>query len=102
MAPVERDTVLARLDRRESGGFKRHDVLVHTGVAAPLAALVYVAGPANPNYLGPAPLDAIAGQVRAACGPSGANAEYVLQLDTALREMGGEDPHVESLARLVE
>ena len=102
VAPVERDAVLTRLDRRESGGFERDDVLVHTGGAVPVEALVYVAGPSNPNYLGPAPLDAIAGQVRAARGPSGANAEYVLQLAAALREIGGEDPHVEALARLVE
>ena len=44
---------------------------------------------------------AIAAQVRASHGPSGANAEYVLRLAEALRELGGHDPHVQELASLV-
>ena len=102
VASVEREAVLAQLDRREKGGFERREVSVHVGADGALAALVYVADPSNPNYLGPAPLDAIAEQVRRSQGPSGGNAEYVLQLAAALREIGGEDPHVEALARLVE
>lgn len=100
--PGEREVVLARLDRREKGGFERRRVAVRFGADGARAALVYVAGPSNPNYLGPAPLDAIAEQVRRSRGPSGENAEYVLRLAAALREIGGEDPHVEALARLVE
>ena len=62
VAPVEREAVLAQLDRREKGGFERREVSVHVGADGALAALVYVADPSNPNYLGPAPLDAIAEQ----------------------------------------
>jgi cation transport regulator ChaC len=70
---------------------------------ARVAALVYVAGPTNPNFLGPAPLDEMAAQMRTARGKSGANAEYVLRLASALREIGGEDEHVtEVAARLTE
>ena len=56
------------------------------------------AAPTNDNWLGPAPLDRIASQVRASRGPSGPNDEYVLRLSAALREMGVEDAHVASLA----
>lgn len=112
------EEVLNRLDHREKGGYARHRVRLELGTPhaptadaerpAPAAAsgtaegaLVYVATEANPNYLGPAPLEAIAAQVRGARGPSGPNAEYVLRLAEALRELGDEDPHVFALARLL-
>jgi cation transport regulator ChaC len=96
----QREAVLRGLDQREQGGFERREVDVHAadGQRGPRRALVYVAGPRNPNYLGPAPLDEIAAQVRRSRGPSGTNAEYVLRLAQVLRELGGRDPHVEALA----
>ena len=101
VAAAARGEVLAILDQRESGGFERHEVQVRLPSGAALAALVYVAGPGNPNYLGPAPPDAMAAQIHRSEGPSGPNSEYLLRLAQALREMGGEDPHVEDLvARL--
>jgi cation transport regulator ChaC len=68
-----REAVLRTLDHRESGGFERHRLTVHSRDAAQpeLQALVYVAGPANPNFLGPSPLPAMAEQVRNARGRSG-------------------------------
>jgi cation transport regulator ChaC len=60
-----------------------------------------VATERNQNYLGPAPLDAIARQVREARGPSGANLEYVLRLADSLREMDASDPHVFALEALL-
>ena len=101
VASCDRGAVLAGLDRREQGGFERREVPVHVEAGSPRAALVYIAGPANPNYLGPAPLEAIARQVRGSRGPSGENAEYVLRLAAALDEIGAEDSHVAALARLV-
>jgi len=99
VAGSDRDSVLERLDHRERGGFDRLEVDVHDdGPGNPLRALVYVAGPDNPNYLGPAPLDAIAAQVRGARGPSGTNVDYVVGLARALGELGLEDPHVAELA----
>lgn len=100
------DEVLAALDHRERGGFERHVLtaaLPATGGLSrhSVAALVYVATPDNPDYLGPAPLDEIARQVCASVGPSGANVEYVLELARALREMGARDDHVFELASLV-
>jgi cation transport protein ChaC len=97
------DDVLSALDHRERGGFERHVVsaqLAGSDVQASQAvrALVYRATPGNPDYLGPASLDDIARQVLDSVGPSGPNAEYVLELARALREMGAQDDHVFDLA----
>jgi cation transport protein ChaC len=98
--PELRSEVLERLDHRESGGFDRLELEVRFADPAqpPRSAIVYVAGEANPNFLGPASPAAIVAQVRAAHGPSGANVEYVLRLAEALRELGAEDPHVFEVA----
>ena len=63
--------------------------------------MFYIATPGNPNYLGPAPLPAIASQVLKSVGPSGHNVEYVTRLAEALRRMNADDPHVFALERLV-
>ena len=63
-----------------------------------IRAFTYVAGPGNPNFLGPEPLEAMASQIRRARGKSGANVDYVLRLAAALREIDGADPHVQTLA----
>jgi cation transport regulator ChaC len=106
VAPAERRAVLARLDYRERGGFVRDEVRVHLADAAEsrepsVQALLYVAAPENPNYLGPAPLSQIAEQVQRSRGPSGPNVEYVLELAAALRAMRAEDDHVFALETLL-
>lgn len=96
------EEVLAQLDHREQGGYDRHELEVHDADHRSFAtALVYLARPDNPNYLGEAPLADIAAQVRRSTGPSGPNPEYVLRLAEALDAMGVEDPHVDALAALV-
>lgn len=97
------EAVIDHLDDRERGGYDRHEVELHFGVdgGATEAGLVYVATPANRNYLGPAPLVRIAEQVRAARGPSGPNLEYVLRLAEALRELEAHDDHVFELEELL-
>lgn len=103
------EEVLATLDHREQGGYARHEVPLYLAGEdhAPAhggrerSALVYVATPENPNYLGPAPLPDIARQVLGARGPSGPNVEYVLRLAEALTALGAEDDHVSDLARLI-
>lgn len=95
--------VLAELDWREKGGYDRCDVDLLLGEPGALertvAGLVYIATPRNPNYLGAAPLDEIAVQVRRSHGPSGSNVEYVLRLADSLRALGARDDHVFSLER---
>ena len=88
-------------DHRERGGYERLRLPLTFGDGEVANGLVYVATSANPNWLGPAPLEAIAAQVARAQGPSGPNAEYVLRLAASLRELGAEDEHVFALESLV-
>ncbi|HEY0093092.1 MAG TPA: gamma-glutamylcyclotransferase [Archangium sp.] len=95
------EEVLTHLDFREQGGYERHLVHLETRDSSLLKAVVYVAGPSNPHYLGPAPLEAIAAVVRTAQGPSGPNRDYVRLLAEALAQAGEHDPHVAELVRLL-
>jgi cation transport protein ChaC len=94
--------VLERLDQRERGGFDRVDLdITLRDCNTTIRAITYVAGPGNPNYLGPASLPEIAAQVRRSHGPSGPNVEYALRLAEALRAFELEDEHVFELAELL-
>lgn len=101
VAPSDAPAVLAGLDHRERGGYERLtlEIALEDALAPTrrVEGLVYVAGPTNENYLGPAPVDAIARQIAGARGPSGANDEYVFALAAALRRMEVDDPHVFAL-----
>jgi glutathione-specific gamma-glutamylcyclotransferase len=89
----------AYLDHREKNGYARHEVSLefHDGAAA--AGLVYVATGGNHAFLGEAPLESMVAQIAVSHGPSGTNADYLLQLAAALRGLGVEDPHVFELER---
>jgi len=104
LEPSTQESTLRHLDVREQGGYERHDVefqCVEGTRRGSWPALVYVAAPDNPDYLGPARLEEIARQVSRAAGPSGNNAEYVLELHAVLAALGIEDPHVAELAALL-
>lgn len=97
----ELDEVLDRLDFRERGGYSRLQVPITlaAGQRARVTGLVYIADPGNPEWLGPAPLEVIAAQVRACAGPSGKNIDYVLGIARALASMPfAHDEHVMALA----
>lgn len=99
VAGVLADEVLRALDHREKNGYVRHEVALLDDGGAPFAsAILFVAGASNPNFLGPAPLEAMARQIASAAGPSGPNLEYVLELVRAIRALGEHDPHLEELA----
>ena len=90
-----RERVFRDLDHREKGGYVRHAVrLALLADERRVDATIYVAGPSNPHYLGPAPLEAMAAQIARSEGPSGRNDEYLLRLAEWLREIGVTDPHV--------
>jgi cation transport regulator ChaC len=97
------DEILPALDHREKGGYARHLLPLYRpdGNVITRVGLVYVATESNENYLGPAPLEQIAAQVRGSVGPSGANIEYVLRLAEALELQGAQDEHVFALADLL-
>jgi cation transport regulator ChaC len=100
--PAEWRAVQQLLDARESGGFERLELEVRfAGGQRGARALVYMAPPGNPNFLGSAPLDAMAEQVRRARGRSGTNVDYVMRLAAALRAQDAKDEHVFALAERV-
>ena len=124
IAPDDEEAVLAHLDVREQNGYERlrRPLLLDDPPAEPCGApagslgasarlrgspaeavdgLVYLAGPTNPSFLGPAPLEQIARQIAASQGPSGSNAAYLLSLADALRALDAPDEHVFALESLV-
>lgn len=99
VSAVNERAVLAALDCRERGGYERTTLDVELrNTGEHVRAVTWVAPPDNAFYLGPASLDAMVEQMATAAGPSGSNAEYVLQLARVLVAWGLEDPHVEELA----
>ncbi|HYC55279.1 MAG TPA: gamma-glutamylcyclotransferase [Candidatus Binatia bacterium] len=94
VAAADTATVVEMLDHRERGGYRRVEVDVTIEDETPARAVAYVADPDNPHYLGTAAVEAIAAQIAACHGPSGANREYVLELAQALRDLGAHDDHV--------
>lgn len=92
------------LDHREKNGYLRFFTgLTFSEDPAPdgegsVQGLVYVATPDNAAFLGPAPLAEMADQIARSHGPSGANADYLLQLSAALQALGVTDDHVRELA----
>ncbi|MFT7583556.1 MAG: cation transport protein ChaC [Myxococcota bacterium] len=93
--------VLDYLGVREAAGYERLDVDIFgqgdDGQSFG-AGITYVAGPGNPSFLGPAPLAAMVRHIQQCHGPSGANAEYVLELAAALSGLGVDEPHIAELA----
>jgi len=95
--------VFAHLDHREKNGYARHRVTIALdGSADPVEGLLYVATGDNPAFLGPAPLDELAVHIAGAAGPSGSNADYLLQLAQALHALESYDDHVHPLAERVD
>ena len=97
---AEAEAMLDRLDHREKNGYARRQLDLTTA-SGELRALVYVAVPDNFAWLGDAPVADIAHQIHSARGPSGANRDYLLELDAALASLEAQDPHVAELAALV-
>ncbi|WP_258239612.1 gamma-glutamylcyclotransferase [Pseudidiomarina homiensis] len=87
--------VFAHLDHREKNGYLRFfTTFAWLDEPATVEGLVYVAGPDNAAYLGPASEAEIATQIANSAGPSGPNSEYLLKLADALRALGEHDEHV--------
>ncbi len=94
----ERQSILAALDHREQGGYQRLSLPLVFADGRTGRGVTWIATQENDQYLGPAQPEAIARQVFKARGPSGPNADYVFQLETALAEDGHPDPHVSAIA----
>ncbi|SFR63900.1 Cation transport regulator ChaC [Marinobacter daqiaonensis] len=90
------------LDHREKNGYLRFFIPMTFDNGDHADGLVYVAGSDNAAFLGPAPLQEMAKHIARSGGPSGANADYLLQLARALEALGARDDHVFALAHRVE
>jgi len=101
---VDAERILEELDVREQAGFERHTLLLRESPdAAPFAeGVTWIAPAGNAHFLGPLPEREIAAYVRVRRGPSGENADYVLRLAAALRELAIDDAHVADVARHLE
>ena len=108
MSPSDVPDAIAYLNHREKGGYTTHQVAFYPKLLSSesvdgdvsehktFTVLAYIATELNPEYLGPAPVDELAKQVIGARGPSGCNAEYILNLAHAMREIapGVDDTHL--------
>lgn len=92
---------LEHLDRREQDGYRRVPVRIRTGRGT-VDGITYIAAAGNPGYLGPAPTDVVAAQIRRSAGPSGTNHEYLRELAAALGRLGAADAHVNALLARVQ
>ena len=94
--------VIDTLDYREKGGYHRESVKLKFIDGSTIEGLVYVAGPDNSDYLGPASEADIVTQILSAQGPSGSNREYLNNLANSLRDLGVTDRHVFSIESKVQ
>jgi cation transport protein ChaC len=99
MAYLITPAVFRQLDVREKNGYQRLATEIHFESGEPATGLVYIATAENAAFLGPASPAEIARHIAASSGPSGPNREYLLQLATALRGLGADDPHVFDIER---
>lgn len=94
------ESVFEHLDHREKNGYERHRTRLYLDHREEtVTAVFYIAAPGNPAFLGPATEKAIAAQVLDSHGPSGSNADYLLELAGALRGLDDHDEHVMALER---
>lgn len=94
------EPVFAHLDHREKNGYERHRTrlqLLHREET--VSGTFYIAGEDNHAFLGADSDRALAQHILASHGPSGSNADYLLSLAAALRELGEHDEHVMSLEK---
>ena len=94
--------VIEKLDYREKGGYHRESVTLNFIDGSTIEGLVYVAGPDNSDYLGPASEADIVTQILSAQGPSGSNRDYLNRLASSLRNLSVTDPHVFSIETKVQ
>jgi cation transport regulator ChaC len=86
--------VFSHLDEREKNGYLRFSTEMTFDDGSHASGLIYIAAPDNEAWLGKASELEIAKQICGACGASGANSDYLLDLAVALRDLGFQDQHV--------
>jgi len=94
MAYLITPAVFDQLDYREKNGYLRFTAPMKFTDDSSAEALVYIASEKNAAFLGPASEYEIARHIAGAAGPSGRNADYVIDLARALRKLAATDTHV--------
>jgi cation transport regulator ChaC len=93
-------SVFEHLDHREKNGYERHRTRLYLDHREEtVSGTFYVAAQNNHAFLGHADDESIARHIAASHGPSGSNADYLLRLAAALRELDEYDEHVVNLER---
>ena len=93
--------VFEHLDYREKNGYERVPVSMILDGSRAVDGVVYIAALDNHAFLGDAPMEEMARQIRTSAGPSGRNIDYLLELAAALRGLRAHDPHVFELEAAV-
>ena len=93
-------SILEHLDDREKNGYERMEIPL-SFKSGTIDGIVYVASTDNPAFLGDAPIEEMADQIRRSSGPSGKNIDYLTELTKALRALNVSDPHVFELEEAV-
>lgn len=94
------ERVFEHLDHREKNGYRRHEsTFFLPDLDQSVTGTVYVADESNSAFLGADTDREIAKHIARSHGPSGSNADYLLQLAVALRDLGEDDAHVNALER---
>lgn len=91
--------VFSHLDHREKNGYARACAAFAFDHGTRVEGAMNLAQEGNEAFLGPAPEAKIAHHIARAQGPSGSNRDSLLQLASALRELGADDPHVFEIER---
>ncbi len=94
MAYLVEAPVFKQLDQREKNGYLRVESEMTFADGSHASGLTYLATPDNEAWLGEASELEIARHICGARGPSGENADYLLDLAHSLRELDLDDPHV--------
>jgi glutathione-specific gamma-glutamylcyclotransferase len=84
---VDPEPTLTQVDVREQQGYDRRVLPINLADGRTVAAVVYVADPANPYFVAEEPLAETARVVATARGPSGANLEYARCLASTLEQL---------------
>ncbi|GAA95850.1 hypothetical protein E5Q_02507 [Mixia osmundae IAM 14324] len=85
--PIHSVSVRSYMDHREKDGYTLQPVQVVCPTSSGdeiVETMCYVGLPANPSFVGPAPLHALANHIAHSKGPSGRNDQYLFALERAI------------------